>query len=81
MVTTMDQQAQQEVAMAEKGLKPVEVAGAAAEVRSLLAEMVGKHGMSLDAVLAGCRIAVGQVERLRAIGGIDLGSAPPAGSA
>lgn len=67
--------------MGKAKLRAVEVEGAAAEVQSLLAEMVGKHGMSVDAVLVGCRIAAGRVDRLRRASGFDLAEVQPAGSA
>ncbi len=66
-----------------KQMPPVvsEENAAASEVMSLLAEMVGKHGMSLGAVLAGARRAIGRVQRGHPVAGIDLAAAPVAGQA
>lgn len=58
-----------------------EADAAAAEVLSLMSEMIGKHGMSLGAVLTGARRAIGMAQRLEPDAGIDLAAAPAAGRA
>lgn len=65
----------------QAGPQVVETDAAAAEVQSLLAELIGKHGLSVGAVLIGARQAIGRLQRRHPGAGRDLAAAPFAGRA